>query len=74
MTLTPVPKGDIATIVTSLEMLAPPAATEPVKSALKFEHWAAPVDRTRYLWLFRHIVQQALFETSDAGWKQSLHR
>ena len=25
-------------------------------------------------WAFRHIVQQALFETSDAGWKQSLHR
>ena len=25
-------------------------------------------------WMFRHIVQQALFETSDAGWKQSLHR
>ena len=25
-------------------------------------------------WAFRHIVQEALFETSDAGWKQSLHR
>jgi hypothetical protein len=26
------------------------------------------------LWMFRHIIQQALLETSDAGWKQSLHR
>ena len=25
-------------------------------------------------WMFRHIIQEALFETSDAGWKQSLHR
>lgn len=55
MTLIPVPSGEIATIVTSLEMLTPPPVTEPVKSALRFEHWPAPVDRTRYLWLFRHI-------------------
>jgi hypothetical protein len=26
------------------------------------------------LWAFRHIVQQALWETSDAGWKQSLYQ
>ena len=26
------------------------------------------------LWMFRHIIQQALWETSDAGWKQSLTR
>ena len=26
------------------------------------------------LWMFRHVIQQALWETSDAGWKQSLHR
>ena len=24
--------------------------------------------------IFRHIVQQALFESSDAGWKQSMQR
>ena len=24
-------------------------------------------------WVFRHIVQEALWETSDAGWKQSLN-
>lgn len=51
----PVETGQIATIVTSLEMLAPPPVTEPKKSALRFEHWPAPVDRTRYLWLFRHV-------------------
>lgn len=26
------------------------------------------------LWVFRHFVEQALWETSDAGWKQSLHQ
>ena len=25
-------------------------------------------------WVFRHIVQQALWETSDAGWKESLYQ
>ena len=25
-------------------------------------------------WVFRHIVQEALWESSDAGWKQSLHK
>ena len=24
------------------------------------------------LWVFRHIVEEAMWETSDAGWKQSL--
>ncbi|WP_341533757.1 GNAT family N-acetyltransferase [Polymorphobacter fuscus] len=52
---TPVPTGHIATIVTSLEMLAPLPIGEPRKSALRLEHWPAPVDRTRYLWLFRQI-------------------
>ena len=23
-------------------------------------------------WAFRHIIQEALFETSDAGWRQGL--
>ncbi|MBC7504419.1 MAG: GNAT family N-acetyltransferase [Sandarakinorhabdus sp.] len=55
MTVVPVPTGEIATIVTSLEMLLPPPVTEPSKSALRLEHWPAPVDRGRYLWLFRHI-------------------
>lgn len=55
MTLIPVPSGQIATIVTSLEMLEAPAIETPTKSALRFEHWPAPVDRTRYLWLFRHV-------------------
>ena len=25
------------------------------------------------LWVFRHIVEQAMWETSDAGWKEGLH-
>jgi hypothetical protein len=24
-------------------------------------------------WVFRHFVQEALYESSDAGWKSSLH-
>ncbi len=26
------------------------------------------------LWVFRHIIEQALWETSDAGWKESLQQ
>ncbi len=55
MTVTAVPAGHIATIVTSLQILAPPAATAPVRSALRLEGWPAPVDRDRYRALFRQI-------------------
>lgn len=55
MALMVVPEGQIATIVTCLEMTAPPAAAEPARSALKLERWTAPVDRSRYLALFRAI-------------------
>ncbi len=51
----PVPPGQLATVVTSLEMLSPPAAREPVRSALKLERWRAPVDLARYRTLFRDI-------------------
>ncbi len=26
------------------------------------------------VWTYRHIVEQALWETSDAGWKESLRQ
>ena len=26
------------------------------------------------LWMLRHFVEQALWETSDKGWKESLHQ
>jgi GNAT superfamily N-acetyltransferase len=55
VTITPVPKGHIATIVTSLLMLEQPAPTAPARSALRLERWAAPVDRDRYRALFREI-------------------
>ncbi len=55
MTLAPVPPGHVATIVTSLEMLAPPAPAPPPKSALRLVRWEAPVDRNRYRALFREI-------------------
>ncbi len=51
----------MATIVTSLEMLAPPAPSGPMKSALRLERWRAPVDRERYRALFRQIGQEWLW-------------
>ncbi len=56
-----VPAGQIATIVTCLEMTAPPAPVVPVKSALKLERWTAPVDLDRYRALFRAIGQPWLW-------------
>ena len=50
-----VPAGHIATIVTCLEMTAPPPPTAPVRSALKLERWTAPFDLARYRALFRAI-------------------
>ena len=66
-----VPPGHLATVVTSLEMLAPPpAATTPVRSALKLERWRAPVDLGRYRALFREIgtpwLWQGRLAMSDA--------
>ena len=55
--------GDVATIVTSLEMHAPPpAATQPVRSALQLQRWAAPVDRDRYVAVFRAIGEPWLWQ------------
>ena len=56
-----VPAGQIATIVTCLEMTAPPPPTAPVKSALKLERWTAPFDLARYRALFRAIGQPWLW-------------
>ena len=56
-----VPAGQIATIVTCLEMTAPPAPVVPVKSALKLDRWTAPVDLARYRELFRAIGQPWLW-------------
>jgi len=62
MTIVPVPPGQLATIVTSLEMRSAPApAAGPQKSALKLEHWPAPVDRNRYRALFREIGEPWLW-------------
>jgi GNAT superfamily N-acetyltransferase len=62
MGIVAVPAGQLATIVTSLEMLAPPAAPSgPQKSALRLDHWPAPVDRDRYRTLFRDIGEPWLW-------------
>ncbi len=60
-TTIPVASGQVATIVTSLEMLSPPAPSGPARSALRLERWPAPVDRTRYRALFREIGQPWLW-------------
>lgn len=50
-----IPAGHLGSIVTSLEMRAPPATAAPVRSALRLERWPAPVDRDRYRDLFRAV-------------------
>jgi GNAT superfamily N-acetyltransferase len=57
-----VPKGHLGSIVTSLEMLVPPAPGGPQKSALRLDRWSAPVDRGRYLALFREIGENWLWQ------------
>ena len=58
-----IPKGHLGSVVTSLEMLTPPPPRSgPQKSALKLEHWAAPVDRERYRALFREIGEEWLWQ------------
>lgn len=56
-----VPAGQIATIVTCLEMTVPPVPAAPVRSALKLQRWTAPVDLDRYRALFRAIGQPWLW-------------
>ena len=61
MPIIQVPAGQLATIVTSLEMRVQSGASPPPKSALRLEHWPAPVDRPRYLALFRQIGEPWLW-------------
>lgn len=56
-----VPAGQIATVVTCLEMTAAPAPALPARSALKLERWKAPVDLARYRALFRTIGEPWLW-------------
>lgn len=56
-----VPAGQIATIVTCLEMTEVPAPTLPPRSALKLVMWTAPIDLDRYRGLFRAIGQPWLW-------------
>jgi GNAT superfamily N-acetyltransferase len=58
----PVPPGHLGSVVTSLEMRAPPAPRGPQKSALKLDRWPAPVDRERYRALFRQIGEDWLWQ------------
>ncbi len=56
-----VPPGQIATIVTCLEVTEPPQPALPPRSALKLERWSAPIDLSRYRSLFRAIGQPWLW-------------
>lgn len=63
LTSTTVPPGHLGSVVTSLEMRSPPPPpTAPQKSALRLEHWPAPVDRDRYRALFREIGENWLWQ------------
>ncbi len=61
MAITPVPKGQLATIVTCLEMHRRPAPALPARSVLKLVRWPAPVDVAAYLALFRRIGEPWLW-------------
>src|SRR5690606_31306105 len=54
MGLTPVPAGEVAAVVTTLEMLAPPRPAPMPGAPLRLIHWPAP-DREKYRALFRRI-------------------
>jgi len=54
MTLTPVPPGQIATIVTTLEMLKPPGPRAVEASALRVVRWPTP-DAEKYRALYRRV-------------------
>lgn len=59
---TRVPPGHLGSVVTSLQMFAPPAPRAPAKAALKLDHWPAPVDRDRYRALFRAVGENWLWQ------------
>jgi GNAT superfamily N-acetyltransferase len=60
MGLTPVPDDHVATIVTSLEMAARPAARPLPASPLALVHWPAPASE-RYRALFRRVGEPWLW-------------
>ena len=60
MGLTPVPPGQLATIVTSLEMLAQPKLKPMPESNLRLARWTAP-DPDRYRALFRRVGEPWLW-------------
>ena len=59
-TLTAVPAGHVAAVVTYLEMDAPPPAAPAPASPLRLERWAA-VDPDRYRALFRRVGSRWLW-------------
>ena len=60
MPLTPVPAGQVGTIVTSLEMLAPPRPQPMPPSPLQLARWNAPAPG-RYRALFRRVGEPWLW-------------
>lgn len=60
MSLTPVPPGQIATVVTSLEMTAPPRPQPIPASPLQLRRWASP-DPVKYRALFRRVGEPWLW-------------
>ena len=77
MSITIVPKGQLATIVTCLEMRVRPTPALPARSALKLVRWPAPVDLALYRALFRRIGAPWLWRgrlvLDDAGLSAALN-
>ena len=59
-TLTAVPAGHVAAVVTYLEMASPPPSAPPPASPLRLERWPA-VDPDRYRALFRRVGSRLLW-------------
>lgn len=60
MGLTAVPSGEVATIVTTLEMLRPPRPAPLPDAPLQLAHWPAP-PRDKYRALFRRVGEPWLW-------------
>ena len=61
MPIIPVPAGQLATIVTCLEMQTRPEPLAPARSALRLVRWFHPVDGNNYRALYRRIGEPWLW-------------
>ena len=61
MSFIPVASGELATVITSVEMRAVPKPQAPARSALRLVRWTQPVDCESYRALYRRIGEPWLW-------------